>query len=802
MHLVTAPLGGPLQHDDGVRRFFVRWLQARRLAYHRLRAWTPPGAILDELKAGLLPDAVIAASALQAAYRLRLPDGEYLRHHRDCFAGPLPTDLAAEAAFLAGVAADRTAGLPSLHPLPAIRLDAAAGRVWAEILVLEPDGSTGWRRQVPLEMADDRRAGLLTHLAGRRCQAHLSWQDGRIALDIWLPAAIWAQRAAGHGDAMAGELPAGGSRPWDLPLTRMAAVAVIAAPVLPAIAGEYTVRAGDTLWGIARQQGDGTTWQSLYHANRQTVRDPDLIYPDQVLHVPGGTAGNRITVRPGDCLWDLAARHLGNAYDWSKIWRLNRDQLHSPRLIYPGMSLRLPAGARTASAQRAAPSPHRYHPAATPLPAKPAMRPGPHAPRPPAAVTPGPSNMGRTPPAAPPNDGMAGDAALYMATPLDSSHPLAGMPDDGGHPVNQMPPVQSDLHRAEPAAGQQSANPAPSDGQQSANPASGQSVGQAPGQGDFNGSEPMAALPLTERPAVDGDPAPLPESGVPASPQAPPAGMPSAPGNGMTAPGEAPSPGRSVAVPANQADRVGSQAVFRPYDSGAAGRPDAVARIRPQLFRSHVQLQYSPLLSKEVLTSADLAAAGHATRTVGVAGGWRLADPVELAGSYVFNTYGISREAEGGGEPEVTVRHEHHARLIGYYVLPVHPQVEVALGAGASASAYGTAGSGPAAGREADLFDASYQRVMATTEAKVRYQPIPQVPLTVMATAAVMPYGHVFQATPLLPDHLWGMSYGAGARYTVNGFALEARYRGQMIQGENYQQGSDTLQVGVGYEFR
>ena len=56
---------------------------------------------------------------------------------------------------------------------------------------------------------------------------------------------------------------------------------------VPAAAADYTVQRGDSLWKIAREQlGSGYRWNELYEANRDTVRDPDLIYAGQTLHIP------------------------------------------------------------------------------------------------------------------------------------------------------------------------------------------------------------------------------------------------------------------------------------------------------------------------------------------------------------------------------------------------------------------------------------------------------------------------------------------------------------------------------------
>jgi nucleoid-associated protein YgaU len=43
---------------------------------------------------------------------------------------------------------------------------------------------------------------------------------------------------------------------------------------------------GDNLSKIEREQGQGTTVGDVFEANRDTVTDPDRIFPGQVLRVP------------------------------------------------------------------------------------------------------------------------------------------------------------------------------------------------------------------------------------------------------------------------------------------------------------------------------------------------------------------------------------------------------------------------------------------------------------------------------------------------------------------------------------
>jgi hypothetical protein len=57
----------------------------------------------------------------------------------------------------------------------------------------------------------------------------------------------------------------------------------------PASAGRrtYTVKAGDSLSKIAKHEyGDAAQWHKIYEANKDTIKDPDLIYPGQTFTLP------------------------------------------------------------------------------------------------------------------------------------------------------------------------------------------------------------------------------------------------------------------------------------------------------------------------------------------------------------------------------------------------------------------------------------------------------------------------------------------------------------------------------------
>lgn len=54
------------------------------------------------------------------------------------------------------------------------------------------------------------------------------------------------------------------------------------------VAETYTVVSGDTLSKIAEQY-QGVSWQDIYYANKQKIKNPDRIYPRQKLDIPVGS---------------------------------------------------------------------------------------------------------------------------------------------------------------------------------------------------------------------------------------------------------------------------------------------------------------------------------------------------------------------------------------------------------------------------------------------------------------------------------------------------------------------------------
>ncbi|MDQ7064571.1 MAG: LysM peptidoglycan-binding domain-containing protein [candidate division KSB1 bacterium] len=115
-----------------------------------------------------------------------------------------------------------------------------------------------------------------------------------------------------------------------------------------AIYDEYTVMRGDYLWKIAGKSdiyGDPYQWVRIYSYNRDQIKDPDLIYPDQIFKIQREVGPDEYLVEKGDFLYKIAGKTdvLGDPTLWTKLYEANKDIVGSdPSLIYPFQVLRIP----------------------------------------------------------------------------------------------------------------------------------------------------------------------------------------------------------------------------------------------------------------------------------------------------------------------------------------------------------------------------------------------------------------------------------------------------------------------------
>lgn len=111
----------------------------------------------------------------------------------------------------------------------------------------------------------------------------------------------------------------------------------------------YIVVRGDYLWKISGKPqiyDDPWKWMRIYSANREEIRDPDLIYPDQRLVIPRTIGRNEHLVVKGEYLQKIAgyAEVYGDPFQWTKIYQANKGGgfIQDPNLIYPEMILIVP----------------------------------------------------------------------------------------------------------------------------------------------------------------------------------------------------------------------------------------------------------------------------------------------------------------------------------------------------------------------------------------------------------------------------------------------------------------------------
>jgi LysM repeat protein len=109
---------------------------------------------------------------------------------------------------------------------------------------------------------------------------------------------------------------------------------------------DYTVERGDNLWSIAKKESvydDPYMWPRIYRANKEDIKDPDMIFPEQTLAVPFGVAENQYLVNRGDFLFKIAADVYNDASKWHEIYEANKAQVVEPHLIFPAQVLEIPS---------------------------------------------------------------------------------------------------------------------------------------------------------------------------------------------------------------------------------------------------------------------------------------------------------------------------------------------------------------------------------------------------------------------------------------------------------------------------
>lgn len=192
------------------------------------------------------------------------------------------SELAGEAPVVLVVPEPRQAAQPEPQPALAVQVGEGGARV------LQGPGETLGPGELAITVASQNAGGRIT-VAGRAAagaSVHLYLDGAFLGRAQASRKGEWrlqppAQAQPGPHVLRADQVAAGGK------VTARVETALEIGRIALASAGEVVVQAGQSLWGIAtRAYGNGFDYHLIYQANREQIRDPNVIHPGQVFLVP------------------------------------------------------------------------------------------------------------------------------------------------------------------------------------------------------------------------------------------------------------------------------------------------------------------------------------------------------------------------------------------------------------------------------------------------------------------------------------------------------------------------------------
>lgn len=115
---------------------------------------------------------------------------------------------------------------------------------------------------------------------------------------------------------------------------------------LEALPSTWNIQSGECLWLIAGYEdiySDPVKWPRIYRANTDKIIDPEWIYPDTVLVIPRDwPRQHRVALDESLSLIASYWEVYGNPMEWTRLFEANKDQIRDPDLIEPEQVLSIP----------------------------------------------------------------------------------------------------------------------------------------------------------------------------------------------------------------------------------------------------------------------------------------------------------------------------------------------------------------------------------------------------------------------------------------------------------------------------
>lgn len=115
---------------------------------------------------------------------------------------------------------------------------------------------------------------------------------------------------------------------------------------LEALPKSWIIQPGECLWIIAGYEdiySDPVKWPRIFRANMDKILDPEWIYPDTSLAIPRDWPTEHI-VSTDESLSLIASywEVYSNPMEWTRLFEANKDRIRDPDLIVPDQVLLIP----------------------------------------------------------------------------------------------------------------------------------------------------------------------------------------------------------------------------------------------------------------------------------------------------------------------------------------------------------------------------------------------------------------------------------------------------------------------------